>query len=99
MKLPMSVLPLGYAKNELAEEIAAGHDLVRLRGLGQVERLADHTVQAAVARHVHHGREAPAAPCAAAHQRQRSALEDRQVERDLASAGRSGDDETSAGFE
>src|SRR5215467_14551804 len=99
MKLPMSGLPLGYAKNQLAEEIAAGHDLVRLRGLGQVEGLAHHAVQPAVARHVHHGREAPPASRAAAHQRQRTALEDRQVERDLAPAGRSGDDETSAGLE
>src|SRR4029453_3163560 len=99
MKLPMSGLPLGYAKNQLAEEIAAGHDLVRLRGLGQVERLAHHAVQPAVARHVHHGGEAPAAPAPPAQQRQRPALEDRQVERDLAPAGRSRDDETSAGLE
>src|SRR5262245_15219964 len=99
MKLPMSGLPLGYAKNQLAEEIAAGHDLVRLRGLGQVEGFAHHTVQSAIARHVHHGREAPAASRAAAHQSQRTALEDRQVERDLAPAGRSGDDETAAGLQ
>src|SRR4029453_15437238 len=50
-------------------------------------------------RHVQHGGEAPAAPRSAAHQRQRPALEDRQVERDLAPAGRSRDDETSAGLE
>src|SRR5262245_19306740 len=99
MKLPMSALPLGYAKNELAEEIAAGHDLVGLRGLAQLERLAHHAVQPSVARHVHHGREAPSAPRSAAHQRQRTTLEDRQIERDLAPAGRSGDDEASAGLE
>src|SRR6266850_8327224 len=95
----MSGLPLGYAQDQLAEEIAAGHDLVRLRGLGQVEGLAHHAVQPAVARHVHHGRKAPAAPRPAAHQRQRPALEDRQVERDLTPAGRSRDDEPAAGLE
>src|SRR5262245_30323725 len=48
---------------------------------------------------MHHRREAPAAARAAPHQRERPALQHREVERDLATSGRAGDDEPAAGLE
>src|SRR5438552_7651349 len=48
---------------------------------------------------MHHGREAPATARAAAHQREWPALQHRQVEWDLASRGRPGDDEPATGLE
>src|SRR5213593_3553379 len=90
---------LRHSQDELAEEVASGHDLVGLRGLRQVERLAHHAAQAAVAGAMHHRREAPATAGAAAHQGERPALQHRQVERDLATPGGPGDDEPAAGLE
>src|SRR5215470_1744392 len=48
---------------------------------------------------MHHGREAPAAAGAAAHQGERPALQDREVERELAARGGASDDEPAAGLE
>src|SRR5262245_36095876 len=87
------------AQDELAEEVAPGHDLVRLRGLRQIERLAHHAAKTAVARPMHHGREASAAPGAAAHQGERPALQHREVERDLTARSGAGDDEPPARLE
>src|SRR5262245_23322484 len=90
---------LWYAQDQLAEEIPSGHDAVRLGGVGEIERLPHHPVQAAVVSHVHHRGEAPATAGAAPHQRQRAALHDRDVERDLAPRRRPGDHEPPAGLE
>src|SRR6266851_6937459 len=72
---------------------------MRLGGVSEVERLSHHATQAAVVRHVHHRGEAPAAPRAAAHEGQRTALQDGQIERDLTPGSRPGDDEPPTGLE
>ena len=51
----------GDAEDQLAEEVAAGHDLVGLGGVGQLERLANDAAQAPVVDHVEHRGEAAAA--------------------------------------
>ena len=56
-------------------------------------------MQAAVVRHVHHRGEAAPTAGAAAHQRQRTALQDGQIERDLAPRRRPGDDQPATGLE
>src|SRR6266545_2805777 len=90
---------LWYAQDQLAEEIAPGHDLVRLGGVGQVECSPHHAMQTAVACHMHHRGEAAPTAGAAAYQRQRTALENGQIERDLAPRRRSGDDQPATGLE
>src|SRR2546426_2034003 len=95
----VSLALLWYAQDQLAEEIASGHDLVRLGGVGQVERSPHHAMQTAVARHMHHRGEAAPAAGAAAHQRQRTALQNGQIERDLAPCRRPGDDQPATGLE
>src|SRR5438552_11905224 len=96
---PMKRAHLRNAQNQLAEEIAPRHDLVSASGFCQIEGLPHHAAQPAVAGRMLHGREAPATARAAAHQGERPALQHRQVERDLASRGRPGDDEPAAGLE
>src|SRR4029453_5794802 len=74
---------LRHAQDELAEEIASGHDLVRAGGFFHLERAAHHATQAAVGHHVHHGGKAAATPCPTAHERQGPPLLQGQVERGL----------------
>jgi len=90
---------LRHAQDQLTEEIAPGHDLVRFGGVGQVERPPHHAMQTAVVRHVHHRGEAAPTAGAAAHQRQWTALQNGQIERDLAPRRRPGDDQPATGLE